>query len=170
MNQCIHYIDLLQWLMGPVRSVYAQAGTFGQHIAVENAGAAILRFQSGAIGVIEASTGIYPRSAGTSISLFGDKGSAIIEGDGLNDVKLWRFEDEVQSGEMSTVADVISHTPLYEDLITCIRTGEAPLVSVDSTLDSLEIVFAIYQSAASGKAVQLPLQRFDMRQLAEWSD
>lgn len=169
MNQCIHYIDLLQWMMGSVHSVYAQAGIFGQQIAVENAGAAILRFRSGAIGVIEASTGIYPKSLGTSISLFGDKGSAIIEGDNLDCVRLWRFEEDTQNSGMLKVANRISHTPLYEDLLSCINTGATPLVAGDTSVDTLEIVLAIYQSASSGKTVQLPLQDFDMRQHAERS-
>lgn len=168
MNQCIHYIDLLQWMMGPVQSVYAQAAASGQDIGVENTGAAVLRFESGAIGIIEASTHVYPNSLGTSIGLFGDKGTVLLGGALLDDVRLWQFEassnDEAAKPQPS--ADGISHTPLYRDLVKAIRTGDAPLASAESSLSSLEIVLAIYQSISSGGTVQLPLQAFDMSKMA----
>lgn len=166
-NQCIHYIDLLQWFMGPVDTVYARAGTFGQQLGVENTGAVVMQFHSGAIGIVEASTAIYPCSLGTSISLFGGSGSVSIEGERLNEVKHWRFDQETE-GEHFTPhqAGSLSYQPLYLDLIHAIGTGEAPLVAGDSTLRALEIVLAVYQSIAIGKVVQLPLQGFDLGKMA----
>ncbi len=166
MNQCIHYIDLLQWLMGPVKSVYAQALTFGQPIKVENAGAVILRFRNGGIGIVEASAGIYPRSLGTSLSLFGDSGSATIKGGQFDEIEQWNFRNPRTNrpdGRDRTAK--ISHTPLYRDLARAIRTGGSPLSAGDTALAANEIVLAAYRSIASGAAVELPLDHFDMRRM-----
>lgn len=158
MNQCIHYIDLLTWFMGPVQSVYAQAGTYGDPIQVENAGAVVLRFRSGAIGLIEAATSIAPRPLGTSISLFGDKGSAVIEGSNLDERKVWSLLGEEKApGQANYAANGISHTPLYRDLIKSIREGSEPSVSAAQTMHALEVVLAIYSSLSSGEVIQLPI-------------
>ncbi|MHA6483231.1 Gfo/Idh/MocA family protein [Paenibacillus sp. strain BS8-2] len=160
MNQCIHYVDLLMWLMGPIRSVYALGRTNGQPIGVENVGAALLHFESGAIGVIEASANVYPKSAGTSVSLFGSTGSATVEGKSLERMSLWQFEDNGTESSLALHGTVWQHThsPLYVDLIGAIRGGYETLVSASSTIGALEAVLAIYQSMASGLVVKLPLQ------------
>lgn len=160
MNQCIHYIDLLLWLMGPVQSVYAQAGTYGDPIQVENAGAVVLRFRSGAIGLIEASTSIAPQSLGTSISLFGAKGSAVIEGANLDQRKVWAFQGEegLRTNEADRSDRGISHTPLYREVLAGIRDRKQPSVSAEQTLHALEVVLAIYSSLKAGDVVQLPLE------------
>ncbi|WP_182914459.1 Gfo/Idh/MocA family protein [Paenibacillus sp. 1011MAR3C5] len=158
MNQCIHYIDLLLWLMGPVQSVYAQAGTYGDPIGVENAGAVVLRFRSGAIGLIEASTIIAPRTLGTSISLFGEKGSAVIEGANLDQRKVWSFyEDEAPAEDKVIANHGISHTPLYREILESIREQKQPSVSAEQTMHALEVVLAIYSSLTAGEVVQLPM-------------
>jgi UDP-N-acetyl-2-amino-2-deoxyglucuronate dehydrogenase len=168
-NQCIHYVDLLIWLLGPLQSVYALAGIHGQFIGVENVGAALLRFKSGAVGIIEASTGVYPRTLGTSISLFGSRGTASFEGTALQDAAVWTFEhnhgsegaDSVsEQRTLSKVPDTdikLSHTPLYRELLTAIRGGESPIASAESTLPALEAVLGIYQSIKSGLVVELPI-------------
>ncbi|MEK3883092.1 Gfo/Idh/MocA family oxidoreductase [Paenibacillus sp. PL2-23] len=161
MNQCIHYVDLLQWLLGPVQSVYARAASFGQDIGVENTGVAVLTFQSGAIGFIEATTNAYPASLGTSIALFGEKGSAELEGALLDKVALWQFAEK--DAVPVPQPEGISHTPLYRDLAKAIRSGAGSLVEAVDTLPALEIVFAIYRSIASGEVVKLPLNQFEMR-------
>ncbi|MFF2888432.1 Gfo/Idh/MocA family protein [Paenibacillus sp. NPDC057967] len=159
MNQCIHYIDLLLWLMGPVKSVYAQAGTYGDPIGVENAGAVVLRFRSGAIGLIEASTIIAPRTLGTSISLFGDKGSAVIEGANLNQRKVWSFYGDEALTEATIMTDHgISHTPLYREILESMREKRQPSVSAEQTMHALEVVLAIYSSLTASEVVQLPTE------------
>lgn len=166
MNQCIHYIDLLQWLMGPVVSVYGEAETYAQPLHVENMGVAVLKFANGATGLIEASSVVYPQSLLTSLSLFGDKGSVSLEGGRLNELKNWKFDDDQLEGESVYMrTDEISHTPLYKDLINAIRTGTSPLVSVETSLDSLEVVLAIYKSISEGESVQLPIDHFDMQNM-----
>lgn len=166
MNQCIHYIDLLQWLMGPVVSVYGEADTFAQPVHVENMGVAVLKFASGATGLVEASACVYPQSMLTSLSLFGERGSVSLEGVRLNELKHWKFENDQTDNESVFIrTDEISHTPLYKDLIKAIRTGTSPLVSVETSLDSLEVILAIYKSITEGAAVQLPLEHFDMKNM-----
>ncbi|MEV5030131.1 Gfo/Idh/MocA family protein [Paenibacillus sp. LPE1-1-1.1] len=167
MNQCIHYIDLLQWLMGPVVSVFGEAGTFMQPLHIENMGVAVLKFANGATGIVEASSCVYPKSLLTSLSIFGERGSVSLEGVRLNELKHWSFANEQTEDESVFVhTDEISHTPLYEDLIQAIRTGTPPLVSVETSLDSLEVILAIYKSIMEGKSVQLPLDDFDMKNMA----
>lgn len=166
MNQCIHYIDLLQWLMGPVVSVYGEAGTYAQPLHVENMGVAVLKFANGATGLIEASSVVYSQSLLTSLSLFGDKGSVSLEGGRLNELKNWKFaDDQLEGGSVLIRTDEISHTPLYKDLIHAIRTGTSPLVSVETSLDSLEVVLAIYKSISEGESVQMPIGHFDMKNM-----
>jgi len=166
MNQCIHYIDLLQWLMGPVVSVYGEVCTALESIEAENIGLAILKFANGSIGQIECSTSIYPRNLLTSLSLFGERGTVSLEGEKLNIFKHWLFEEtRAEDEDIVNNPEDISHTPLYQDLVYAIRTGSTPLVSVETTLNSLEIVLAIYKSVAEGKQVQLPFDDFDTNQM-----
>ncbi|WP_284637735.1 Gfo/Idh/MocA family protein [Paenibacillus silviterrae] len=164
-NQCIHYIDLLQWLLGRVTSVYAAASTIGQPLQVENMGTAILHFENGATGLIEASSIVYPRSLLTSISLFGDKGTVSLEGDRLSQFSQWIFEaDKDKENHIPHTAE-ISYTPLYKDLIHAIQSNTSPLVSVKSSLHSLEVVLAIYKSIKEGAPVGLPLDSFDLEEM-----
>ncbi|MDQ6418335.1 Gfo/Idh/MocA family oxidoreductase [Paenibacillus sp. LHD-117] len=161
MNQCIHYVDLLLWLMGPVASVYALGAAVAQPIGVENVGAALLKFENGAIGMIEASTNVYPQTLGTSIGLFGASGTALIEGPALGTVGDWRFEERGGGPESQRPETApISHTPLYRDLIRSIRSGEEPLVSAAGSLAAIETVLAIYRSISSGAVVELPDRQF----------
>jgi predicted dehydrogenase len=172
MNQCIHYVDLLMWLLGPVRSVYALGKVNGQPIGVENVGAALLQFESGAIGVIEASANIYPKSVGTSVSLFGSSGSATVEGTALENISVWQFADrEAGTGAGASRADWRhTHTPLYLDIIRALSDGKETLVSGASTFGALETVLAIYQSMASGGVVELPVvEGYEMGSMA-WKD
>lgn len=167
MNQCIHYIDLLQWLIGPVVSVHADASAIGQRLHVENTGAALLRFANGAIGLIEASTVVHPPAAGTSISLYGNKGAACIGGARLEEIQQWSFAgDDGREAKLPDTDSEISHVPLYRDLAKAIAGGGDPLTAADTTLHSLEIVLAVYQSIASGKTVLLPIDDFDMVKMA----
>src|SRR5438093_13340650 len=93
MNQSIHSIDLLQWFMGPVKSVYAYTGTLVHRVETEDVAVAVLRFANGALGTIAATTGAYP-GMGTRIELHGDKGSAVIEDDRLSYLHLAQDDRE----------------------------------------------------------------------------
>lgn len=164
MNQCIHYIDLLQWLMGEIRSVYGEATTRVQPIEAEDVGIAVLKFNNGAIGLVEGSTCVYPNSIQTSLSLFGEKGSVVIEGERLNRIGHWIFEDQ-HLLESPPKIGAISHTPLYKDLVSAIRDKTTPLVSGRSALLSLETVLAIYKSVQAGSPVVLPIENFGTKDM-----
>ncbi len=172
MNQSIHSIDILLWLMGPVKSVYAHTDTLAHQMETEDVAAAVLRFQSGALGTIAASTAAYPGVI-TRIEIFGDRGSAIIENDRLATLDLARDrEQEVgpygaspkarqpvspDAGTASSAAAVPAgtHAMQIADMIHAIRTGDRPLVDAEEGRRPVEVILAIYESARTGKEVAL---------------
>jgi predicted dehydrogenase len=168
MNQCTHGIDLLQWMMGedPVR-VYAQTRRFIRPIEAEDFGAAIVEFKSGAIGIIEGSADIFPTNLSETLSIFGEKGSAVIGGLAVNKLETWRFADADSVGD--TEERVLSpneknphtiygsgHTALYKDFVDTIKTDSNFAISGEAGRKALEIVLAIYKSQKTGKPVDLP--------------
>ncbi|MDQ0255347.1 putative dehydrogenase [Evansella vedderi] len=169
MNQCIHYIDLLQWVMGPVVSVYGKGGTFVHPIEAEDVGVAILHYANGSFGIVEGTTGIFNQNLQTSLSLFGEKGYVSLEGERLNNFKHWNFKAKrPEDKNVINQIAAISHTPLYEDIIHSIRHGTKPLVSADTTLGSLETVLAIYKSMLEKKSITLPLQQFSTKEMINY--
>jgi UDP-N-acetyl-2-amino-2-deoxyglucuronate dehydrogenase len=174
MNQSIHSIDLLQWLMGPVRSVYAYTDTLVHRIETEDVAVAVLRFANGALGTISATTGAYP-GVSTRIEMYGDKGSAVIEDDRLSYLHLARDESEevgpygVASGQhvhSSATADMSaaqdpaalsfrSHALQIADMIRAIREDGTPLLDGYGARHSVEIILGIYESVRTHKEVTL---------------
>lgn len=165
MNQSIHNIDLLQWMMGPVLSVYAQTDTRMRHIEAEDNAAAVLRFKNGALGLIESSVTIYPRNLEETLNIFGATGTAVIGGVAVNRIDAWRFADgeereaDVLAAQEADPTSVygFGHGPLIEDFIQAIRSQREPLVSGPEGRKALEIILAIYQSTRTGRPVQFPL-------------
>ena len=171
MNQSIHAIDLLQWLMGPVESVVARAGCLAhERIEVEDTAAAVLGFASGALGVIEGSTAAFPGQH-KRIELCGSAGSAIVEDEAI---RQWQFAPEqpedaavrarfaegtAAGGHSDPKAiNFAGHQKQFEDFIRALETGSAPLVDCPEGRKSVEIILAIYKSArAGGRPVKLPL-------------
>ena len=172
MNQAIHGVDLLQWLMGPVEKVCAFADCLAhERIEVEDTAVAILRYKNGAMGVIECTTSVHP-GEGRKTEIHGDRGTVIIDD---ADVLKWEFADEVaedaeirkafapgrgEATQTSSDPSAFSHTShrdQIEDLIRSLDTGEEPFVDGRSGRNAIEIITAIYRSAESGEAVQLPL-------------
>ncbi len=172
MNQSIHSIDLLQWFMGPVKSLYAYTDTLAHRMETEDVGVAVLRFTNGAVGTIAATTGAYP-GVTTRIELFGDKGSAIIENDALSYLHLARDEQE-QTGDygsnpktaQKTLVDtsaaqnpaalsVYSHALQIADMIRAIRENGTPLVDGNEARRSVDIILSIYESARTHKEIIL---------------
>ncbi len=171
MNQSIHAIDLLLWLMGPVVSVQAYTGTLGhQRIEVEDAAVAALEFESGALGVIEGSTAAYPGFL-KKIEICGTKGSAVME---EADLKYWSFAEEKEQDEAirkkyaartdsgGGAADpaAISFKPhqwQFEEFVACLDSGRSSMAEGKEGRKAVEIILAIYQSANTGKRVSLPL-------------
>ncbi len=171
MNQAIHNVDLLQWLMGDVVQVQALTATLAhERIEVEDTAVAAVRFKNGALGVIEAATSAYPGLLKRT-EIHGDAGSARVEQD---DITLWSFrealaEDErmiagssAEAGFRAGASDPrgISHEGHRDqlaDFLSAIDSGREPLVDGKEGRKSVEIIRAIYQSASSGAAVALPL-------------
>jgi predicted dehydrogenase len=169
MNQCIHDIDLLQWMMGgEVESVYAQTGTFLRDIEGEDFGSVIIRFKNGAIGMIEGSACVYPKNLEETLSIFGEKGTVVIGGLAVNKIETWRFEDgkdsedeilKAQEGDPDTVYG-FGHTPLFKDVIDAINTGREPLINGEEGKKGMQIVLAAYKSQKTGMPVKFPMGNF----------
>ncbi len=181
MNQSIHSIDLLPWFMGPVKSVYALTDTLVHRMETEDVAVAVLRFASGALGTIAATTGAYPGSA-TRIEVFGDKGSAIIENDTLAYLHLARDDqeevgsygaqsaaaqeqpqqEETAPGAVQEIAQnpaalsSSSHALQIADMIRAIREDRTPLVDGYAGRRPVEIILSIYESARTHREVVLP--------------
>ena len=168
MNQCTHGIDLLQWMLGEdaVR-VQAQIRRFTRPIEAEDFGAAIVEFKSGAVGIIEGSADIYPKNLNETLSIFGEKGTAVIGGLAVNKIETWRFadaqicgdtEDKVLNPNEKDPPTVygFGHTALFKDFIDAIETDREPFISGESGRKAVEIVLAIYKSQKTGKPVDLP--------------
>ena len=166
-NQSIHAIDLLQWFMGPVEWVEGVCQTVHHRIEVEDLGLALIRFQSGAVGVIEGSTALYPGFP-QRIELHGEKGSAILEGDRI---AFWKFQDNtvpmdlLQKGEVlnTSSSPTAGFSPEYhrrqiQDFLEAIRDNRPPLVDGIEGRKALEIVRAIYLSSQNGVRVFFPVQ------------
>jgi len=168
MNQCTHGIDLLQWMMGEdaVR-VQAQTRRFMRPIEAEDFGAAIIEFKSGAVGIIEGSADIFPKNLNETLSVFGEKGSAVVGGLAVNKIETWRFADSNSIGDIEekvlnpnendppTVYG-FGHTALFKDFIDAIEFDRQPLISGESGRKALEIILAIYKSQKIGKPVDIP--------------
>lgn len=171
MNQSIHSVDLLQWLMGPVRSLHAYTDTLAHRMETEDVAVAVLRFESGALGTIAATTGGYP-GTGTRIEVFGDRGSAAIETDALSYLHLAGDETSTgaQGGELAlggtpstgggTASDPAAlshntHALQIADLIRAIREDGTPLVDGLAGRHPVAIIRGIYEAARTGKEVIL---------------
>ncbi|BCS36060.1 oxidoreductase [Luteitalea sp. TBR-22] len=161
-NQASHHVDLLQWLMGPVESVQAYTATRLVDVEVEDVGLAILKFRSGALGVAEATTTARPRDLEGSVSVLGERGSAVIGGFAVNRVETWNFAeasaDDVNPEEWSQNPPTVygfGHMAFYNDVLDCIRTRRRAMLDGIEGRKSLELVIAIYQAAATRKEVRL---------------
>lgn len=172
MNQAIHSVDLLIWLMGPVVSVTAQSATLAhQRIEVEDTIVATLKFASGALGVIEASTATYPGSL-KKVELHGSQGSAIMEEedlikwefsnpDQMDDAIVAEMHNQNSSGGGASDPSAISfagHVAQFKDVIDAIKSDRKPLIDGHQGRRSVEVILAIYQAAQTGELVKLPLK------------
>ncbi len=169
MNQAIHSVDLLLWLMGPVINVMAHTSTLAhERIEVEDVATASLRFASGALGTIEATTASYP-GALKKIELTGARGTAILEEE---DIIKWEFAEPLEKDQQLR-ADMLgrtktgggaadpaaighhAHTALFRDFLQAIEQDRPPLIDGHEGLRSVDLILAIYESAKSGRSVSL---------------
>lgn len=166
MNQASHYIDLLDWLIGPVESVMAYTGTLARDIEVEDTGVAVLRWRSGALGTLNVTMLTYPKNLEGSITILGEKGTVRIGGVAVNEIERWEFSEtrpedvSITSASYATTSVYGLGHPLYYDNVIKTLRGEAKAeTNGREGLKSLELLIALYRSARDGRRVALPLEQ-----------
>lgn len=166
MNQCIHGIDLLRWMMGDeVEEVYGVTKRqFHNYLECEDVGMAVVKFRNGAIGTIEGTTNVYPQNLEETLYLFGETGTVKLGGKSVNHIDVWDFADEQEvdgknRGLQEAASNVYGngHTALYADMIDAIRQDRAPYVDAVAGRNALEMVLAVYRASTAGRPVRLPL-------------
>jgi len=169
MNQCIHNIDLLQWMMGgEIDTVYAQCDTYLRDIEAEDFGAILIRFKNGAIGIVEGTACVFPKNLEETLSVFGQNGTVCIGGLAVNRIENWRFSDNIdkeedilkaQEGDPDSVYGS-GHTPLFKDVIDAINNNVEPLINGEEGKKAMAIILAAYKSRLTGMPVKFPLTNF----------
>jgi UDP-N-acetyl-2-amino-2-deoxyglucuronate dehydrogenase len=165
MNQASHYVDLIQWLVGPVESVMANTATQARRIEAEDSGVALLKFRSGALGVIEVNVLTYPRNLEGSITILGEKGSVKIGGTAVNRVEHWLFADYDDDDKLVESASTnppniygFGHEGYYRNVLSVLRGEAQPQTDGRAGRKSLELILGIYESAKIGREVPIPLR------------
>jgi len=164
MNQASHYVDLLEWLIGPVEKVQAMMST-SRDIEVEDTGVLNVRWRNGALGSMSVTMLTYPKNLEGSITILGEKGTVRIGGVAVNDIQHWQFDDErdydaaVRTANYETTSVYGHGHPLYYRNVVEVLRGEAePETDGREGLKSLELLIAAYRSARDGHAVSIPLE------------
>ena len=169
MNQCIHGIDLLRWMMGDeVEEVYGVTKQqFHDYLEAEDVGMAVVKFKNGAVGTIEGTTNVYPKNLEETLYLFGETGTVKIGGTSTNNIDVWNFADESEAdqknkGLQEQTSNVYGngHTSLFADMMDAIENDRKPYVDAVAGRNALEMILAIYKSQKTGLPVRLPLKDF----------
>ena len=165
MNQASHYVDLMQWLVGPVESVMAKTATQARRIEAEDSGVALLKFRSGALGVIEVTVLTYPRNLEGSITILGEKGSVKIGGTAVNKVETWLFADYDDDDKLVEQANTnppnvygFGHEGYYRNVLRVLHGEARADTDGRAGRKSLELILGIYESAKTGREVPIPLR------------
>lgn len=162
-NQASHHVDLLEWMMGDVESVFAKSRTALVDIETEDTAVVTLQFRSGALGVIEATTATRPKDLEGSISILGEKGTVVIGGFAVNQMETWSFVDQLDSDKDIMEKYSVNppnvygfgHQVYYENVVDCLKHNKHQLVDGLTGRKSLEVIMAIYESIETGKEVFL---------------
>jgi UDP-N-acetyl-2-amino-2-deoxyglucuronate dehydrogenase len=168
MNQCIHNIDLLRWMMGDdITEVVGMTDNLKHDfIEAEDLGMALIKFSNGSYGIVEGTTNIFPTNLEETLYIFGEKGTVKAGGKSVNIIEEWQFADNIDDPEVvkekyhenpPTVYG-FGHNPLYADVIDAIHNDRDPYVTAEDGRKALELVLAIYKSSAEGTSVKLPLE------------
>jgi UDP-N-acetyl-2-amino-2-deoxyglucuronate dehydrogenase len=165
MNQASHYVDLMQWLVGPVESVMAKTATQARRIEAEDSGVAVLKFRSGALGMIEVSVLTYPRNLEGSITILGEKGSVKIGGTAVNRVEHWSFAEYDDDDKLIDAANTapptvygFGHEGYYRNVLSVLRGDAKAETDGRAGRKSLELILGIYESAKTGREVPIPMR------------
>jgi len=166
MNQASHYVDLMQWMVGPVESVIAKTATQARRIETEDSGIGIFKFRSGALGVIEVNVLTYPRNLEGSITILGEKGSVKIGGTAVNRVEHWIFADYDDDDKLVEASNTnppnvygFGHEGYYRNVLAVLRGQARPETDGRAGRKSLELILGIYESAKIGREVPIPLRK-----------
>ena len=167
MNQCIHNIDLIRWMMGDeIEEVVAYTDNLNHdYIAAEDLGVAIIKFKNGSYGTLEGTTNIYPKNLEETLYIFGEKGTVKAGGSSVNKIEAWKFDGEDEQVVIDNFSEEhknvygFGHTPLYTDVIEAIKSGKKPYIDGYAGKRALELVLAIYKSSATGEKIKLPLDK-----------
>ena len=169
MNQCIHGIDLLRWMMGDeIEEIYgATRQQFHDYLEAEDVGMAVVKFKNGAIGTIEGTTNVYPKNLEETLYIFGENGTVKIGGTSTNNIDVWDFADETEEdGQNKGLKEETSnvygngHTSLFADVVDAITNDRKPYVDAVAGRNALEVILSIYKSQKTGQSVKLPLTDF----------
>jgi UDP-N-acetyl-2-amino-2-deoxyglucuronate dehydrogenase len=164
MNQASHYVDLLDWLIGPVQSVHAFTATMARDIQVEDTGVANIRWRSGALGSVNVTMLTYPRNLEGSLTIIGEKGTVKVGGVAVNEIEHWEFAEPDADDNLVAEASYETtsvyghgHPGYYENVIACLKGEARAETDGREGLRSLELLIGIYLSARDGRTVSLPL-------------
>jgi len=164
MNQASHYVDLLDWIVGPVESVMAYTGTLARNIEVEDTGVCALKWRNGAMGSVNVTMLTYPKNLEGSITVLGERGTVRIGGVAVNEIKHWEFDQpdpvdaQIQSASYETTSVYgYGHPLYYANVLDTLRGDAEPEIDGREGLKSLELLIAMYLSARDGKRMNLPL-------------
>jgi UDP-N-acetyl-2-amino-2-deoxyglucuronate dehydrogenase len=165
MNQASHYVDLLEWLIGPIESLHAYTATLERDIEAEDTGVMSVKWRNGALGSLNVTMLTYPKNLEGSITILGEKGTVRIGGMAVNEIQHWEFADKdaddeaIKSASYETTSVYGFGHPLYYDNVIAVMCGQAE-AEVDGRegLKSLEVLIAAYRSARDGVRVGLPLE------------
>ena len=164
MNQASHYVDLLDWLIGPVESVSASIATISRNIEAEDTAALKIKWKSGTLGTLGVTMITYPKNLEGSITILGENGTVKIGGTAVNKIEKWEFKDEnkydLEVANSSYENDNVygkGHYPYYENMINSIKNDERAICTGDDGLKSLELLEASYKSAIEEKIIKIPL-------------
>ncbi len=163
-QQASHHLDLLQWFMGPIETMQCQIATRLMKIQVEDTAVAIFHFKSGALGAFEATVATRPEDLEASLSILGENGSLVVEGNAVNKIKYWRFVDDdtedplVQEKHSEDVPDIYGHghLPYLAHVIEAITENKPALVEAQEGKKNVQILTALYESAKLGGATVQP--------------
>ena len=164
MNQASHYVDLVDWLIGPVESLQAYTGTLARNIEVEDTGVVSIKWRSGALGSMNVTMLTYPKNLEGSITIIGEKGTVRVGGLAVNEIQHWEFseadpdDEKIKTASYETTSVYgFGHPLYYKNVIDVLRGEAAPETDGREGLRSLETLIAIYLSARDSKRVSLPL-------------
>lgn len=165
MNQSIHNIDLLLWMMGDAEQVFAKVATRQHRIEVEDLGVGLVSFKNGTFGLIEASSSVHPKNLEETLNIFGETGTVILGGTSINKIEAWRFADGLDQeddvirnvGESPPNIYGFGHRTLYRRFTEAVETGTSFDIPGEEGRKGLEMILAMYHSGLANQPIRLPL-------------